>query len=226
MVSVLNAPLEAPTLADRAYEKLVDAIVRGELAPGARLSEVTLARRLGISRGPLREAIGRLEGRKLVTRMPRVGARVVSLSRADLEEIFQVREALEGMACRLACERMREAELDELEFVLEGHQQNEELQTGSGYFQAAGDYDFHFRIAKGSGNQRLVQLLCGDLYELLRVYRYRSSVARGRARRAFAEHREILRAMRDRDGASAERLMRAHIAAAIANLPKEEESAP
>ncbi len=75
---------------------------------------------------------------------------------------------------------------------------------------------------QGSGNRRLVQLLCGELYELLRVYRYRSSVAQGRARRAFAEHRSIVEAMRARDGARAERLMRDHIAAAIANLPRSE----
>lgn len=220
MESALNTPLECPTLADQAFDKIVEAIMLGELPPGAQITEVLLARRLGISRGPLREAIRRLEGKKLVTRTPRVGTRVVSLSRRVLVDIFRVREALEGMACRLASQEMSGKELDELAAMLEEHRGNLEKSSGKSYFQKSGDYDFHFRIAKGSRNNMLVELLCEELYVLLRVYRYRSSVTPGRARKAFDEHTAIVEAMRARDGGRAETLMRNHIASAIKNLPE------
>ena len=215
---VLTSPLDVRTLADQAFEKIVTAIVKGDLAPGSRISESLLARTFGISRGPLREAIRRLEGRKLVTRTPHVGARVVSLTTDDLIEIFFVREALEGMACRLATERMSDREIEGLADKLMDHERGEDLSKGAGYFQEAGDQDFHFLIAQGSRSVKLIELLCDDLYDLMRVYRFRSSVHPGRARQALVEHRDILGAMRARDPDRAEKLMRAHIAHARRNL--------
>ena len=215
---VLGEPLKIQSLADQAFEKIVTAIVRGELAPGSRISEAVLARSLGISRGPLREAIRRLEGRKLVVRTPHIGARVASLSPDELIEIFFVREALEGMACRLATERMSDGELAELETKLDEHARGQELSRGAGYFQEAGDQDFHYLVAQGSKSAKLIELLCDDLYYLMRVYRFRSSVRPGRARRAFDEHNRILNSMQARDADSAETLMRDHIAQARRNI--------
>ena len=77
-MSVLN-PIAGTSLANEAFGKLVEAITSGEFEPGEKLSEADLARKLGISRGPLREALGRLEGR-LVTRTPRLGVRVIQYS--------------------------------------------------------------------------------------------------------------------------------------------------
>src|SRR5690606_30250495 len=93
---------EADTLSDHVFRKIQAAIVKGEIAPGSKMSEPELARTYGISRGPLREAIHRLEGQRLLVRVPHVGARVVSLSQQELCELYQIRESLEGMACRLA----------------------------------------------------------------------------------------------------------------------------
>ena len=90
------------TLADRVFSQIQDAIVKGELIAGAKISEAELTTRYGVSRGPLREALRRLEARKLLTRIPHVGVRVVELSVAELLEMYQVREVLEGMAARLA----------------------------------------------------------------------------------------------------------------------------
>lgn len=208
----LTSPLDMRTLADQAFDKIVTAIVKGDLAPGSRISEALLARTFGISRGPLREAIRRLEGRKLVTRTPHIGARVVSLTTDDLIEIFFVREALEGMACRLATERMTDQELTLLATKLAEHERGQDLSKGSGYFQESGDQDFHFLVAQGSKSAKLIELLCDDLYYLMRVYRFRSSVRPGRARQALVEHQGILEAMRGRQADRAETLMRAHIA--------------
>jgi len=205
---------DARTISDHIFEKLEASILRGELPPGTRISEALLARKLGISRGPLREAIRRLEGRKLITRVARVGPTVVSLSQKDILEIFVVREALEGMACRLATQHMTASDLAELETVLERHVKKNELRSGKAYYQEPGDFDFHYRIAKGSNNSKLVELLTGELYHLVRVYRYRSGSEPGRATQAFDEHREILSAMQARDPDLAESLMRRHIARA------------
>jgi DNA-binding GntR family transcriptional regulator len=203
--------LDVQTLADKALEKIEAAIMKGDLAPGVRISEVLLAKTFGISRGPLREAIRRLEGRGLLERIPHVGARVVTLSVEDLVQVFEVREVLEGMACRLAAERMSDAEIDAVEGVLERHGHDEALRAGEAYYQQPGDYDFHYRIAQGAKNRRIVDLLCGELYHLIRIYRYRSGAVPGRARQAFDEHRRILDALRARDRELAETLMREHI---------------
>ncbi len=203
--------LVSTTLADRAFDMLEAAIVSGELGAGERLSEAMLARRFGISRGPLREAIGRLEGKKLVERTTHIGPRVTSLAPEDLLELFYIREALEGMACRLAAEKLSAAGILELEALLAEQAKAADVNAGVGYFQAHGDHDFHFRIAEASGNRKLTNLLCGDLYSLLRLYRYRSSLRVGRAKTALSEHRAIIKALRSRNGDKAEEAMRAHI---------------
>jgi DNA-binding GntR family transcriptional regulator len=203
--------LPAATYADRAFEWLEAAIIKGELAPETKLDEVSLAKSFGISRGPVREAINRLEGKKLVERVPHIGARVATLSRSNLREIFFVREALEGMACRLAAEHISDTEIDDLQNLLEGHAKQGELEAGQNYFQRPGDYDFHYRIIIASKNNKLIHMLIDDLYHLLRVYRYRSSSRKGRAQAALGEHRAIVAAMRARDPDKAERLMREHL---------------
>jgi DNA-binding GntR family transcriptional regulator len=205
------AALEVQTLADRALDKIEAAIIKGDLAPGTSIKEVLLAKTFGISRGPLREAIRRLEGRGLLERIPHVGSRVVTLSVDDLLEVFDIREALEGMACRLAAERMTDSELAAVEAVLERHRDDEALKAGEAYYQEPGDYDFHYRIAHGAKNRKIVDLLCGEMYHLIRIYRYRSGAVPGRAPQAFDEHRKIFAALHARDGALAETLMREHI---------------
>lgn len=207
----MDKPLTRHTLADQAFENLVDSIVRGEFPPGAPLSELEIAVKFGISRAPAREAIYRLEARGLVRRLPHHGARVVELSVDDLRELFQVREALEGMACRLAAESMTMAELDELRASLVTHVHQPDLASGAAYYQAGGDNDFHFRIARGSRNDRLMRALCGDIYHVLRVYRFRSSTQPGRAKQALKEHEAIVEAISARNPDAAEACMREHL---------------
>jgi DNA-binding GntR family transcriptional regulator len=109
---------------------------------------------------------------------------------------------------------MSDAELDMLGVKLAEHARGQELSSGAGYFQEAGDQDFHFLIAQGSKSGKLIELLCEGLYYLMRVYRFRSSIRPGRAGEAFGEHTNILTAMRARDPDRAEALMREHIAQA------------
>ena len=206
------------TLADRVFGQIQDAIVKGELKSGVKMSEAELTARYGVSRGSLREALRRLEARKLLTRIPHVGVRVVALTIEDVLQMYQVREVLEGMAARLAAQHATDEEVQSLKQLLQQHQQQTELQTGKGYYQEEGDFDFHYRIVKASRNEVLMQMLCGELYHRVRLYRYQFSVTEGRPHKAFAEHSRIIEAIESRDGELAEFLMRRHISSARKNI--------
>src|SRR5881397_812682 len=113
------ARLENLTLWQRAYDHLREEIIAGHLQPGAELAEVALSEQLGVSRGPIREAIGRLAAEGLVTVRPRRGAIVRSLSKDEFLELYQVREALEIMAVRLAVPRLGTDDVAQLEQLIE-----------------------------------------------------------------------------------------------------------
>src|SRR5258707_10147717 len=211
MSDFLKSKVSAQSLVDVLAERIEAAIISGDLQPGSKLSEQALAASLGVSRGPLREAIRRLEGRKLLQRTPNIGVRVASLSPGDLYEVLQVREAVEGMACALAAQNMTDDELEALSELLEQHQQQKSVQEGTGYYQESKDFDFHFRIVKGSRNARLVQMLCEVLYYLLRVYRYKSATKPGRAKQALLEHKDIVAPLMRREPAEARSKMRPNI---------------
>jgi len=209
---------EAQTLAEKVFSELATAIVRGELAPGEKLSEQALVTRYGGSRAPIREAIQKLEARNLVVRVPHAGARVVSLSLEELRDIYEVRLEIESMACRLAAERMSDSEISDLEALLQEHARSIEADQGLSYYQKSGNLDFHYRIIEGSKNSRLHQMLCGDLYHIIRMYRYRTSTSTERPLQALKEHQRIVEAIKSRDSQLAELLMRRHIQASLTNL--------
>ncbi|CZF86471.1 MULTISPECIES: GntR family transcriptional regulator [Grimontia] len=191
---------------------LVEAIVSGEIASGSKISEPELARRYECSRGPLREAIMRLEGLGLIERIPHVGARVITLTPEKLVELYAVREALEGMAARLAARNIKQDELQGIEDLLTKHSRHIDEVEGASYFHQYGDFDFHYRVIMASRNQKLINLLCGELYHLLRMYRYQSPKTQSRPNHALEEHKFILHAIRNRDEELAELAMRRHIA--------------
>jgi len=204
----------AHTLADRVYQQITDAIIQGNLPPGAKISEPELARRFGVSRGPLREAIRRLQERRLVTRLPHLGARVVELSPAALSEIFVVREALEGMAAREAARQITDHEIAHLRALLKAHAAEFDASGPHRYPHHPTDEDFHFAIARCSRNDSLIGLLCGEYHQLIRLHRSQQKTILGRSRRGYMEHTRIVDALEDHDPDLAEMLMRRHVAAA------------
>jgi DNA-binding GntR family transcriptional regulator len=214
-------PEETSTIADRVFGQLRLAIVEGKIPAGSKISEPETAARLGISRGPLREAMRRLESCNLVERRPNIGARVITLSSDQLIEIYLIREALEGMAARLAADRMSEAGIKDIKALLEQHRRQIAQDDWHAYFQKEGDMDFHYRIVQGSGNQRLIGILCDDLYHLARMYRCQFGMVSDRARDAFKEHELIVDAIAERDGELAELMMRRHIRASRQNVERQ-----
>jgi|TARA_Y100001001_G_scaffold140574_1_gene144080 DNA-binding GntR family transcriptional regulator len=222
---IVNKPMSQPaiqslTRADEAFDCLQTAIVTGDLAPGEKIGEVELCSRFNLTRGPLREALGRLESRGLLVRRPHAGVKVVSVSADELIELYRIREVMEGLAARQAAERMTDEEIRDLKATLDSHEKMIEEAQGQAYYQAEGDYDFHHRIATGSRNAKLAQMLLGDLYYMVRMYRYRLSTSAGRPHLALGEHRRIVEAIAQRDGELAEFLMKRHINAARKNIEK------
>ena len=208
------------TLSDKVCLELTQAIVTGELPQGEKLSEADLATRYGTSRGPLREAIRKLEGMRLVTRVPHTGARVVNLNIETMADLYQVREALEGMACRVAANTMTQTEITTLNALLDQHEKQINAANGQQYLQSDGDFDFHYLIAKGSKNQLLIDLLSGELYQLLRMCRFRTVKLAKRTTLALQQHRHIMQAIATHDGELAELLMRRHISNAWKTIHK------
>ena len=203
----------AITTSDKVFEQLQQAIVEGKLAAGSKISEPELAKQYSISRSTLREALNRLETCHLIERKANVGSRVVDCTIEGLLELYITREALEGMACRQAAENMTDLEIVHMQDILASHANEKALQDGIAYYQDEGDVDFHYKVILGSHNQQLINLICGQLYHLVRMYRYQFGMHSLRATRAFTEHSNIIQAISDRDGELAELLMRRHIAA-------------
>lgn len=212
-----KSALEAP-LSDVVYQRLLEAIYSGDMAPGTVVNEVAIAREYGVSRGPVREAVRRLQGIQIVSREPYLKARVVELSAESALELFQMRMGLEGVACYLAAERMSDADIDLLMRDVELDYQR----RLKGSSEAEGvHFDLHERIVRASGNKRIIAALCEDLYHLLRIYRRHSGSVLVRKEDAFEEHRQIVMALRSRDSHLAESLMRSHISRAANHIAQQ-----
>lgn len=203
--------------AESVLSELLQRIHDGRLAQDASINEASIAEEFGVSRGPVREAVRRLQGLHLITREPYLKARVITLTQEGARELFEMRMALEGVACRFAAERMKTAEIQELQRELELDHQRSLISDGAKVAPPR-VFDLHERIVRGCGNNRIIDALCGDLYHLLRMYRRRSGAVPERKSYAYAEHWQIIRALHARDGELAESLMRSHVARASDHL--------
>jgi DNA-binding GntR family transcriptional regulator len=209
-----------PSIVDSVVDCLDKAILTGELPLGSRLSEQSLAEGLGVSRGPLREALRRLEGRHLIVRVHNLGARVVTFTKDDVTQLLTIREALEGVAARCAAERMSDNEITELAALATTGLDASKKNQGFAEYHQSLDHDFHYQIIKGSRNSRLMDILLKDTFYLLRIYRYRFKLvdSPNRAPLASSEHRAILEAISNRDPEAAENAMRVHLRNANAHI--------
>lgn len=190
------------------FTTLRQAILRGELKPGERLMEITLANRLGVSRTPIREAIRKLELEGLVVMVPRKGAHVAKITLQELNDVLEVRRGLEELAITKACERITGEELDELEASAIRFERL--LKAGEIMELAAEDVKFHDVIYKATHNRRLIQIL-NNLRE--QMYRFRLEYLKEESSRKnlCEEHKLICRALRGRDSEAAHRLICQHI---------------
>jgi DNA-binding GntR family transcriptional regulator len=196
------------TLRERVYAHLKEEILDNRIAPGSVLQEVPLAESLGVSRGPIREALGILAAEGLVTITPRRGAVVTALTKQDFLEAYQVREVLESLAVRLAVPRMSADEVDALEGPIEDMLSCSARGDEIGFFEA--NTAFHEAFVVASGNSKLVEVY-RRLIGQMGPYRRPSALLRGSLDRSIAEHQGILDAARSRDGERAVELILDHI---------------
>ncbi len=195
-------------LGEVVYETLREAIIRQILKPGERLMEQELAEEMGVSRTPVREALRKLELEGYVVMIPRKGAYVAGLSIKDINNVFEIRSALETLAAELAASRATQEEIEEMErnLVMEAAH----FETGDLLKTIEVDTRFHELIYHASKNNRLQNML-KDLRDQVQRFRTTTLAAPGRMKFALDEHRRIVEAIAAGNVQEAKLAIREHI---------------
>lgn len=222
------------SLTHRAYLLLQERILSGDLAPGSLVSESRLAKEMGISRTPVGEAIRQLAHEGFVRQVPRYGTIVRSIEPKDVEELYEMREALESFAAAKAARRITSLQLAQLEVLCTSIEKIAEESEGEGSLDLAAlrrflaaDLTFHLLIVKAAGNQRILSTIreTRTMSQIFRMRRHEpdNSVVK----RASQMHRRILSALSNGDSAEASLQMAEHIRASrvdtLAYLAKEQQ---
>jgi DNA-binding GntR family transcriptional regulator len=200
-------------------------ILSGKLPAGTRLRQADLADQLGISRTPLREALMKLEQEGLITVLPRGGFQVVELKLEEAIELYEIREMLDGLAARLAAERIDEEGLNKLKGYLKRMEKFVATKNAHGWF--IHHVGFHEEILRVSGNGRLLALASNVRLSIQHFHPLLLTTP-DRLQNAFQEHLETFKAVQARDPEAAERVARLHIANAkkiVSNLLAKQQSA-
>ena len=196
-------------LRDEVFNTLREKILKGVYKPGERLMEIHLADQLGVSRTPIREAIRMLEIEGLVKMVPRKGAQVAKISKEDLQDVLEVRKALDTLSVKLACERITE---DEIKLLNNAEREFEKALASKDVREIAeADVAFHDVIHSATKNGRLKSMI-SNLAE--RIYRYRFEYIKQQSdggKTLMLEHREIMRCIESRDVESAVKATEIHI---------------
>ncbi len=199
-------------------ETLREAIISGVLKPGERLMEIQLAEELGVSRTPVREAIRKLEMEGFVVMIPRRGTYVADISIKDINDVFEIRTALDVLAAGLAAERISDEELEEMERMMV--EIAEYAEEGDMDKIVEADTRFHDVLYKASRNERLVGIV-SNLREQITRLRATSMNYPGRLTQMLEEHKCLVEAIAARDVEGAQRLAREHLENAEQTLLRE-----
>lgn len=211
-------------LRDVVFHTLREAILKGELKPGERLMELQLASKLGVSRTPIREAIRMLEQEGLAVTVPRKGAEVAKMTEKDMEDVLQIREALDELAVSVACDQITGEELEKLHAAMVEFQQASKTEDVKRIAEA--DVLFHDIIYQATGNPKLVSML-NNLRE--QIYRYRVEYLKDEKiyPALMQEHEQIVEGLRERNKAKVTKAMQVHVAnqaAAVKEIIREQDS--
>ncbi len=209
------------SLGGRVFQKIREDILNGKYKERDELRENTIGKELGVSRTPVREALRQLELEGLVSIIPNRGAYVTGISHKDIWDIYMIRSMLEGLCARWAAEHITDAQLDELEETILLSEFQMKKESGFSPEQVAVlDGRFHSILYEASGSRILDHVLT-DFHNYVQTARKSSIVSEDRARKSIREHRQILRAIRDRDPEMAEQLANEHIMQVMKNLKKQ-----
>ncbi len=199
------------------YEEIKAEILRGAYKPGQPLPEIPLATKHGIKRTRIRQIIQELERDVLVDRIPTKGAFVKWITPKDLQEIFEMREALEGMAARLAARKRDEEGLARIIGLFEeckDYSGNRDLENK---VKIGGQ--LHQFILESCGNDRIVSTMAPLNMQIMRIWKTGFDIP-DRANKAFKEHIEILTCLKEKNGEMAERKMKEHLSNAFKDYIK------
>ncbi len=202
-----------PSKASEIAAKMQDQIRRGILAPGQRLVEADLISEFGVSRSSLREAMKRLSEAGLIISRHNFGSRVRQLTRENICSIYQAREALEGMAARLAAQRITPSSRNELKGLLsrlKAHSKAGEIEA-----YLAANTEFHDMIIRISQNDEIGELIEKLTTPIVRL-QFRTLINRSIIRQSNDEHEVIAKAIMRKDGDAAEQAIRHHIQGGLA----------
>ena len=209
------------SLGGRVFQKIREDILYGKYKENDELRENTIGKELGVSRTPVREALRQLELEGLVTIIPNRGAYVTGISHKDIWDIYVIRSMLEGLCARWAAKNITDAQLDELEETILLSEFQMKKESGFSAEQVAAlDGRFHSILYEASGSRILDHVLT-DFHNYVQTARRSSVVSEDRARKSIREHRQILRAIKDRDEEMAEQLANEHIMHVMQNLKKQ-----
>jgi len=192
-------------LKKKIYDILKGEIVTLRLSPGEPLLEQNLAKRFKVSRTPVREVLNRLNHEGLVELIPQKGAFVARIGFTDAREIFQIREALEGIAAKISASRFTKEELDEFESALDTEDLEEAERVGR---------KLHQSIVQKAENKRISGLIDMLRGQIERMYFFARNLP-GREKRSLQEHREILQTLKMKNGELAEKVMRKHMVSTL-----------
>ena len=195
-------------LRDVVFQTLREAILKGDLKPGERLMELQLASKLGVSRTPIREAIRMLELEGLAVTMPRKGAEVARMTEKDMEDVLQIRKALDELAVGLACDNMTEESLEQIYVALKNFEESTRSRDVKKIAQA--DVEFHDTIYQAADNPKLVNML-NNLRE--QMYRYRVEYLKNDTvyPRLIEEHEKIYEGLKRKDKETVVEIVSHHV---------------
>jgi phosphonate utilization transcriptional regulator len=204
------ALLQTNSLASVVQQAIEQAILSGEHAPGSKLNEATLAEKLGVSRGPIREAFRMLDEAGLVRTEKNRGVFVRDISLAEAAEIFDVRAAMEEMVGRQLASQMTQAQQQEITTLLNDMTQAVADQNADAYHQL--NLHFHERLVEMTGNRRLLAMY-RKLIKELSLFRRLNLGGSDVLPQSAQSHRDIFKAITSGDAEGAGRIMANHVQA-------------
>ena len=209
------------SLGGKVFQQLKNSILAGEFENKAELREVVLAKKLGVSRTPVREALLQLEQEGLVEIYPNRGAYVKGITYKDVEDIFRIRARLEGLCAEMAVASITQEQLDKLEEIILLSKFYEEKKDMEHLLKM--DSQFHEVLFESCGSKMLEHQL-KDYHQYVQKDRLHSLKRQERAKKSTQEHEEILLAIKEKNAKKADELATRHILNAIANIRQEHES--
>jgi len=213
----MSLKIEYDNLDERVYNKVKEMILKKQLKPGEQIIQEKLAKKLGVSRTPLRRALSQLAKEHLVKVMPRGRTYVREFSKEEMITIFEMREVLEGLACRRAAQVVKKEQLEQLEHFKNLYKKALESITDTDWrAYEKTDIKFHFFVIETSR----IKLL-EDMVKSFHILSNSFTPGMIRPpRETFPEHMAIIDALAGRDPDAAESLMREHLKKTIAVLKK------